>query len=293
MTRIWSGLNPTAQGVILMVLAIFLFSIMDTTAKELSARYHSLQVVWARYSSQTLLAFILLAPRLKTLLRTRYLGLQLIRSAFLFGATMLFFFSFARMQLAEATAIFEVAPLLITLLAYFVLKEKVGPRRWLGVLLGLAGALIIIRPGSAVFNPLAILPFLAAGCFAGYAISTRFLGRGESPWTSFLYTALIGTIAASLLVPGVWQMPSVADAGLMMALGAIGGLGHLLLIRALTLAEASALAPLTYIGLIFNTLFGMVLFGEFPGLYTYLGSLVIVGAGLYVWHREAANPTPK
>lgn len=278
--------SSTAKGMALMIWAVFLFSIMDSLAKDLSQRHDSLQVVWARYASQTFLAFILLAPRLHILLRTRFFGMQLLRSAFLFGATMAFFFSFSRMQLAAATAIFQIGPLAITLAAFFILKEQIGRRRWIGVFVGLLGAVIIIRPGSDVFTPIALLPLVSAGCFAGYAISTRFLGAGESPWTSFLYTALIGTIAASLFAPLVWETPSLKDGLQMLSMGAVGGLGHLLLIRALTFSEASAIAPLTYFALLFNTLWGVIFFAEFPDIYTYLGSGIIASAGIYVWYRE-------
>lgn len=283
--------SDLAKGAGLMVAAILLFSIMDTQAKILSANHHPLQIVWARYTSQTVFAFVLLAPRLATLLRTRYVKMQLVRSGFLFVATMGFFWSIALMPLATVTATFEIAPLFITILAFFILKEKVGPRRWVSVAIGFAGALIIIRPGSAVFTPYALLPALAAASFAGYAISTRFLGREESPWTSFLYTALIGTVISCIIVPFVWTNPSLVDGLRMVFLGVIGGVGHILLVRAFTLTEASYLAPFSYVGLLFNALWGLLFFAEVPGSNTIIGGTIIVGAGVYVWYREVFGTT--
>lgn len=282
----FARLSPKMQAITLMLFTIFCFSVMDAIAKGLAARYHTFEVVWARYLSQTVLAFLFLAPRLTVLLRTRFIGMQVLRSAFLFAATICFFFGIVLVGLAQSAAIMSSNPLIITILAAVILGEVVGARRIAGVVVGFAGALIIIRPGTSVFTPEALLPLAAACFYACYAISTRFLGREESPWTSFLYTATIGAVVASAIVPWFWTTPSLADAGLMLILGAIGGVGHISLIRALTLAEASVIAPFAYSGLIWATLWGMIFFDEFPDMMTYFGALVIAGAGIYVWHRE-------
>lgn len=269
-----------------MMLTMFLFSVMDATAKGLAARYDVFQVVWARYTSQTLIAVLILSPRLKSVLRTKYVGLQLIRSAFLFCATCCFFFGIVLVGLAEASAIMAVNPLLISIGAFLILGEAFGRRRALGVAAGLFGTLIILRPGSEVFSPYSLLPMGAAFCYAGYAISTRFLGREESVWTSFLYTTAIGTLVATCVVPWFWTTPSLADFGLMLLLGIIGGAGQLSLIKALSVAEAGALAPFSYVGLIFATCWAVVFFDEFPDTWTLVGALVIIVAGIYVWQRE-------
>ncbi len=278
--------GPEALGLLLMLGAVFAFSCMDAVAKGLSQRYDPMQVVWARYLGQTVWAFALLAPRLPALLPTPRPGLHLMRSALLFGATACFFAAISRMQLAEATAVFEVAPLMITALAFFILREKVGPRRWTGVAIGFVGALIIIRPGTEVFAPAALLPMAAALFFAGYSIATRWMSGAESPWTAFLYTALFGSAAASAIVPFVWTTPGWEDAAIMSVFGIIGGAGHLLLIHALRRAPASAIAPLSYCGLVFNAGWGLIFYDETPDRWTVAGALVIVGAGLYVWWRE-------
>jgi drug/metabolite transporter (DMT)-like permease len=183
-------------------------------------------------------------------------------------------------------AVFEIAPLWITVLAFFVLKERVGPRRWTGVAIGFVGAMIIIRPGGEVFQPAAFLPMIGAACFAGYAIATRFLGEDEGPWTPFLYTALFGAVAASLVVPFFWTTPDLADGVVMTTFGIIGGAGHLCMILALRHAAASTVAPFHYVGLVYATFWGFVLFDEVPDRWTMLGAAVIVAAGLYVWWRE-------
>lgn len=280
------GMSPASKAISFMIATIFLFSVMDVIAKSLSSSYDTFQVVWARYASQVVLAFVLLAPRLNTLMRTRYIKMQLLRSAFLFAATMMFFNGIFLVGLAKSAAIMSANPLIITIVAMVVLGEAVGRRRLIAVSLGFIGTLIIIRPGTDVFTWQALLPLGAAFCYSGYAISTKFLGQEESPWTSFLYTALIGGVAASCIVPWYWTTPTLTDAVWMLAMGGFGAVGHYFLIRAFMLADASLVAPFAYVGIIFAAIWGMIVFAEFPDAFTYLGALVIVSAGLYVWHRE-------
>ena len=286
MQLFWSALSAEKQGIWLYCCAIVLFSVMDIVAKDLMTRHSSMQVVWARYASQFFWTVIVLSPRLRSLVRTNHLGLQLIRSACLFGGTAFFFTSLKHLNLAEAVAIFNISPFLITILSVIVLKELVGIRRWLGVAIGLSGALIIIQPGAEIFTPASILPVLAAICFAGYAISTRFLGSDEPAATSFFYTTLIGTIVATILLPFSWETPTLPDAAIMATFGVIGACGHILLIIALGLTQASVVAPFTYLGVVRGAFWGFVFFAEVPALNTWIGTIVIIGAGLYVWHRE-------
>jgi drug/metabolite transporter (DMT)-like permease len=289
---IWyARLGTTTQGIVVMICALFILAAMDTLAKYLMQWHDPLQVVWARYSLHTLVVFIYFAPRLRTLLVTRHFRLQLVRSAFLFGATFMYFQSLSRMGLADTAAIFNVNPLIITIFAYFVLREPIGQRRIFGVVVGLIGALIIIRPGSSVVSPFAWLPLLAALSFAGYVISTRFLGRDENILTSLIYSTLIGTIVASAIVAPVWQTPTWPVAIAMLVMGAMGGLGQFLLIRAFTIAPASAIAPFSYVALILAVVYGYLVFGDLPDLITIFGAVVIVGSGLYVWHRERQSET--
>lgn len=273
-----------------MLSAIFLFSTMDAVAKLLMARFDVLQVVWARYAGQMFVVAVILAPRLPQLIRTKHLGLQLLRSAFLFAATWCFFTSLSFMEIASATAVMNIHPVLLTLGAALILRERLGLRRIIGIAFALTGALIIIRPGAEVMTWSSLLPLAAGFCYASYALTTRFLGRDEPILTSFLYTALIGTLAASALVVPVWQPTVASDWGIFLALGIVGSAGQFLLIRALTVAEAGAVAPFGYAGVIYSTIWGLLVFREVPDLYTILGALVIVGAGVYVWHRETRAP---
>jgi len=280
------SLGGNAQGILLMIITMFLFGIMDVMAKEVAHRTDTVMAIWARYAGQTVAVSLLVLPRLRTVLKTSYPGLQLLRSIFLLGATSCFFFGFVLIGLANAAAIMSLNPVLVTVGAALFLGERFGIRRAVGVIVALIGALIIIRPGSAVFSPYALLPFLAAISYTGYALTTRFVGRDEDAWTSLLYTAAFGAIILSVIVPFFWVKPDGVASFLMLIMGSIGAVGHFCLIRAFMAAEASTIAPFTYFGLLYATLWGILLFGETPDIYTYVGALVIVGAGIYVWHRE-------
>jgi len=282
-------LAPESRGALGMIAATFCFVMMDTVAKYLGQHLPPLQVVWARYFGQTLLLVLVFLPSLGRRMRTRAPVLQGLRSVLLFGATSLFFTAIAVMPLAEATAVMEISPLLITVLAALVLGEHVGPRRWAGVAIGLVGALIILRPGLGVFQPAALLPVAGAVCLASYQIATRMMGRADDIWTTMLYTTLFGSLAASLAMPFVWQTPDATLLPALAGIGVIGCAGHLCLVWALGQAPASALAPYSYVQLVWATLMGLVVFGEFPDWLTVVGALVIVGAGLYVWHRERVH----
>ncbi len=269
--------------------AIFIFSMMDVMGKSISHRTDTVMAIWARYIGQALIVALIVLPRIKTVARTKYPKLQFLRSVFLLCGTVCFFFGFTLIGLAGATAIFNVNPVLVTMAAAFVLGERFGPRRFAGVVAALIGAIIIIRPGTEVFSPYAILPLIAACAYTGYAITTRFVGRDEDAWTSLLYTAAFGAIVVSCVVPFFWVTPDAVTISMMLAIGAFGSVGHFFFIRAFMSAEASLLAPFAYFSLLFATIWGMIFFGEFPDAMTYLGALVIVGAGLYVWHRETRS----
>ena len=279
--------NQTGRGIVMILAAVATFTSMDALAKHLiQSGYPAFQVIWARYLGQSVLVALAFLPRLLQVLKTRRPGLQMLRSLFQFGATAFFFLSLGHIGLAEATAITDVNPVLITLGAAVFLGERFGPRRLAGVLAALVGALIIIRPGAGVFQPAALLPLACAICYAGFALATRKAGATESPATSLIYSALFGTVVSTMAMPIVYQPIAGGDLWGFLLIGAIGSLAQFFLIRAFTLAEASVIAPFGYVGILFATFWGVLIFDEWPDGWTALGALVIAGAGLYVWHRE-------
>ncbi len=277
-----------AQGraIVLMITAIVCFTLMDASAKALAPRIGILPTVWARYTGQMLLVLVLVAPRLRTVVRTRHPALQFLRSILLMSATAFFFTGITLVPLSDAAALMSVNPVLITLGAALFLGERLGPRRIVGIVAALIGALIIVRPGSGVFSLAALLPLAAAGCYSAYSLLTRRLGPDEDVWTSLFYTGVVGTVLMTIAVPFAWQPPDPLGWGLIGLITLFGTFGQLALIRAFSLGEAAMLAPYSYVGLVFAALWGALFFAEWPDLWTLCGALVIAGAGLYVWYRE-------
>lgn len=270
----------------MMILAMLTLSTVDAISRGLADTLPPLQVVWMRYVGQTAIIGLLILPRLASVLRTDRPGLHLTRASFLFVATTLLVSGFAAVGLAQSTATLMINPLLVTLGAMLFLGERVGPRRLFGAVIGLAGALLIIRPGSAVFTLGALLPLGAAFMYMGYMLTTRLLPPRENIWTSLIYTTLVGAIALTPPVLLVWQPMDTLAWSLLVVMGMIGALGQFFLIRALALADASAVAPFSYVNLVVATFYGVVIFSERVDFWTATGALVIVGSGLYVWHRE-------
>jgi len=282
----FTRLPQQSRAILLMIGAIFCFTAMDACAKGIAQNAGPVQALWARYAGQATLVILIVLPRIRTVARTNFPGLQLARSVFLMCATVCFFFGISRVGLAEATAVMDVNPVLITLGAALFLGEAIGPRRVIAIAASLIGALIVIRPGTDVFSPWSLLPLGAAFFYSAYSLVTRFVGRAEDAWTSLLYTALFGAVILTAVVPFHWQPLDAFTVGLMLLLAGFGTIGQLMLIRALTEGEASMLAPFGYVGLVFAIFWGVAFFDDFPDVWTLVGALVIVGAGLYVWHRE-------
>ena len=272
--------------ILLMIGAVFCFASMDATAKYLMKEIGPAQTIWARYTVQAILVTVLILPKINVYGRTKYPKLQFLRSVALMMASTLFFFAFSRLGLAEASAIFNISPVLITLGAFLFLREQIGPRRLIGIIVSLLGALIIIRPGTGVFTIYALLPLGAAIFYSTYSLATRFVGTDESPWTSLFYSAISGAICYSIYIAFYWNPMSDNAILLTIIIGLFGTAGHICLIRALTLGEASLVAPFIYTNLLFTTIWGLVLFGNFPDFWTICGALIIVAAGVYVWARD-------
>ena len=284
-------MKATSLPILLMIGAVFCFASMDATAKYLMKEIGPAQTIWARYTVQAVIVTVFILPKINVYGRTNYPKLQFLRSVALMMATTLFFFAFSRLGLAEASAIFNISPVLITLGAFLFLREQIGPRRLIGIIVSLLGALIIIRPGTGVFSVYALLPLGAAIFYSIYSLATRFVGTDESPWTSLFYSALFGAICYSIYIAFHWHPMSNNAILLTIIIGLFGTAGHICLIRALTLGEASLVAPFIYTNLMFTTTWGFVLFGNLPDFWTIVGALIIVAAGIYVWARErAARP---
>lgn len=281
--------SPAQLGIVLVIAPAFFLTAMDAIVKFLSADFSVIQLVWVRYFGQTVLVTVLFWQHLHMLAKTKHPLLQCIRSFCLFGGTMCFFVGIANVDLISATTILQTSPLMIAILAHFMLSERLGLQRVLGISIGLIGTLVIIRPGTAVFSPYSLFSVGGAIFFSMFAILTRYLSRDEDIWSSFLFTTVAGAVISTIIVPFSWQMPTISDLPWFALLACCAAIGHLLFLKAHFLAEATVLAPFTYVALIFAAANGAVFFDNVPDILTIIGASIVVGSGLFVWHRETKS----
>jgi drug/metabolite transporter (DMT)-like permease len=284
------------SAVLLIVVASACFTTVDVSVKHLSQRYPVPLIAWARWGVQALVLLAVAGPRLRFgLLRTRQLRPHLVRGALLIASSLCFFFALRFLPLAEATALNYTSPMLVTLLAGWLLRERLTRPRWAFVVAGFVGMLLIVRPGSDALAPAALLALGAAALYATFQIMTRKLA-GENLMTLMIYPSLLGTLALSLAIPFVhsedWYPTS--DLAAFVGIGIMGSLGHLLFVRAFQRASASAIAPFTYVQLVWSTLAGWLVFGTFPDGWTLAGIFIIAGSGVVLtWYERWRASLPQ
>lgn len=280
-------------GIGLMAAGVCTLPLMDGIAKYLSGDFHVLQVAWARYGFHLVLLLTLLAWRLRPAeFVPSHPGMQVLRSGFLLGTTLCYFGAIAYLPLATVLALAFIGPVVSTALAPFALGERIGPRRWVAVLIGFTGALIVLRPGFDVFHPASLLA-LGAGVFYGlYLLATRRLSGSGRPAVTLLYTAVIGVAVLTLALPFVWRTPEATDWVLMAIMGAFGAFAHFLIIRAFEHAPAGVLGPVSYVEIVMAVAVGWIAFGDFPDRWTWTGIAVIVASGIYISVREGRMRAP-
>lgn len=280
--------SSAQRGILLIVAATGLFVLMDSIAKHLAQWYPMPGVIWARYlvNLGMILAWFAARGELRRVLTARP-GIQLARGALLASSTFLYFMSLTVLPLANAAAIGFVLPLFVAALAVPMLGERLDLARALAIVAGLAGALIIVRPGSDVFTPYALLPIGMAVCNALYQVLTRKIAGSEHPLTSLVWGALVGAVLMSAAAPFYFQMPAVGWHWVLLAVvGVCASVGHYLLIRAYEFANATLLAPYTYTALVWALLLGFLLFGQLPDAWAVTGMAIIVLSGLFLAARQ-------
>jgi len=269
-----------------MLSGMFLFGAGDMLAKLLTNSFHPIQIIWFRQSGLFLGVLVILLMRGVSILRTTKPALQISRGALVVASSLLFVYAVRYAPLADAVAASFVAPFFITILGALLLKEKVGLRRWSAVVVGFIGALIITRPGLGVIHPAVLLVVLAAALFATRQVIGRLLADTDRTITTVAYTAITSSFLITLALPFVWKMPLTATQwALLIGMAAVAGIGEVLLIRALEVAEASVVAPIHYTIIIWASVYGYFVFNEIPDNWTLLGTTIIVAAGLYTLQR--------
>ncbi len=287
-TGVLRGVSDVLRGILLMCAGVSLFPFMNTGVKLLDAHYPVAQIVWARFTGHLIFMLAVFMPRHGwTLLWPKRPAVQLARSALMLVSNMVFVMAIARVPLATASAIGFTSPLIVTALSVPLLHESVGWRRWSAVVVGFAGALMVIRPGNGLADPAVLLLLLSALAYALYLIATRWVGRYDDAATGIIFAALVGSLAMSFVLPFVFVPPRTLTDGVLFAcLGLFGGVGHYLIIRAFQLGPAAVMAPLGYVELVGTATLGYLIFDNFPDLWTWAGAVVIIASGLYIASRE-------
>lgn len=275
-------------GIALVTLATFCFAILDACAKWLVQTLPVVEVVWLRFVTHVVLMALLLSPTQGlSIWRVNDWRAHLLRAAMLASMTGLNFWALQYLQLAETGALQFSVPILIALMSSWWLHEKLDARRWLAILGGFAGVLLVIRPGSAAFHPALLLSVLNAILYAAFNLLTRRMAATESPQAMQLVSALGAALV--LAVPALlhWQTPADASTwGVLMLCGLMGGVGHLCVATAHRYASASVLGPFLYQQILYMSLWGWLVFNQVPDAFVVAGASVVVCSGLYLLWLE-------
>ena len=276
------------KAILLNLSAWTMLPIMDGIAKYLSSSLPVLQITWARY----FFTVVIILPTMvlffkKNLKLSEKPKLQIIRGVLLFFANILFFYSISQISLSKALTLAFIAPLIVTIFSPIFLNEKVGFNRWVAVMIGFLGCLIVIRPGLIDFN-LATFAALGTGFMYGfYLIVTRKLSNVDNPLLTLLFTGIVGAFIGSFAIPFYWVMPSSDQWLFLFLIGFFASIGHLLLILSLKLADASKLAHFGYFEILPNVIIGFYFFNNVPDIFHLAGLVLIIGSGVYIFKKES------
>jgi len=275
-------------GIGLISATYLLFTLLDGSAKWLVQSVPVLVVVWLRFLTHTLIASALLFPmRGLALVRTRHLRWHLARGLMFCAMTGMNFWALQTLQLTVTASIFFMVPILVALLSAPLLGEKLDAKRWAAILVGFAGVLVIVRPGSEAFHPAMLLSLANAVLYAFFNMMTRKLAAYDPPETIQFLPAVVATLVLAPFALAAWESPHGWFEWLLLCLmGVFGGTGHYLLAMAHRYAPASTLAPFLYQQILYMAIFGYLVFGSVPDTAVWIGAAIVIASGLYLFSRE-------
>ncbi len=280
-------INPLFLAISLVVISGFILAGMDSLAKELTKSFSVFQITWARYFFHAIFVTLIFSLQgHRDFLIPKAPKIQILRGFCMVGITTSLYYAILFISLAEATAIMYLSPILITLLAGIFLGEKIGKQHLIAVALGFIGILFITKPGFQVFNTAMLIALFAAFMLALYFLLTSKIKDIDNPRTSLFYSSIIGAIGLTLLLPFTWVSPSFTQFLLLISMGILGATGHFLLIKAYSLISASSLSPYLNAQVIAATLFSVFVFGDVLAWNFFVGTGLIISAGLYLWFYE-------
>lgn len=281
-------LDKPLLGLLLIVCSTAFLASSDTMAKYLArSGMPPVEIAWIRFAVFGLIMLpMVLVPSGGKALRSSRPLLQVFRGLGLLGSSIFFIIGLSFLPIAEATATGFISPLFVTGLSVIFLGEKVGLRRWTATIVGLIGVLIIVRPGTAAFQPAAIFPIISALGWASALVLTRKMSGADHPITTMAYSAIVGFLVLSVFIPFYWTSPTPTQLAIGVAIGVSSTVGHWIVVMAFRYADASVLAPFSYVQLMWVTLLGFVVFSEIPDAWTLVGAAIIIASGVYTAHRE-------
>ena len=287
-----AGHRQPVKGVVLMICAVTLFSVMDTGAKYLAERYPVVMVAWARFFFNVAIMFVFLGPIFgRRLIATRRPRLQVVRGIALGLSSILFVSGLQHMRLADASAVSFITPMLVTIGAVHVFRQRAPSGTWLALAASFLGVLLVIQPGSSTFTWAAVLPVGTAVFAAIYQLLTSRVAGVDDPTSTLFIGALICAVVLTVPVTFYWTWPrSISDGLLFAGIGAVGAFSHYLIIRAFDYAAPVVLAPFAYLQIVGALLLGWVVFGNFPGPLALVGMTLIVVTGVAMGLRQRAPP---
>ncbi|MBT6275686.1 MAG: DMT family transporter [Chromatiales bacterium] len=280
------------NGIAFMCIAVLAFVCLNASGKFLTGHgLSTTQIVWSRYVGGMMLMLFLFAPKHGWgLLKTTQPKIQIARSLLLVASSLLYFRGLSYIALPTAAAISFTSPLFITALSLPLLAERVGPRRWVAVMVGFVGAMIVIRPGMSSTHWAVAYIVGSTTCSVLYQVLTRRVAGQDDVTTSATYPTVFGTVVVSLFVLMDWSFPqNTLDWAIFVSLGVFGGGGHYFLTKAYASGPAAVISPFNYLQLVGAIVAGYLIFGDFPDELTLLGAGIIVMAGLYIAHREGVH----
>lgn len=287
------------RALALLASAQLLFSVMDATGKQLAADMGIPLISLVRHAGQVLLMLALLGPRMgRRLFDTQHGWLQFARGIAMSGFTLFFFSALYRLPQAEATALNFIAPFLVMLLAGQLLGERVSRGKWLGAAVGFVGMMMLVRPGSGLDRIGIVFALLTLVCNVAFQLLTRRLAHVDNSFTTMFYSAATSVAVSALLLPlqGIWggwpTALSLQQGAMMLALGVLGMVSQWCFIRAYVWSNATFIAPLLFMQLVWSTAAGFVFFGQLPERTRLFGIVVILASGVAtMWHaaREASR----
>ena len=282
-------MKSNRKGILLMIAAVAAFAAQDGFSRYLAGGYNTLMVVMVRYWVFAGFVIILALRRpegIRAAIRSTRLGAHVLRSLLLVSEICIIVYGYTLIGLIESHAVFAVCPLLVVALSGPVLGERLTWQRWAAVGVGMAGVVIILRPGSGVFSWAALLPLISALFFATYSVLTRLTTRDEPTFPAFFWPGVIGAVIMTVIGLPQWQPIMGTDALYLAIYASISILSHWLLLKCYEAAEASSVQPFAYLQIVFVSIIGITIYDETLALPVVFGTALIVAAGIYALWQE-------